>query len=496
MISDKIKNSFVLIVSYLFILLFVYAAVSKLLDYENFKVQLGQSPLLSVYALWLAPSVLVFEFLFAILLLFHASRYMGLLGSYIIMVLFSVYIYLILNFSTFVPCSCGGVLEKMTWSEHLLFNICFTILALIALFLMRSTKVTLIAIIAGGLLNGFVLYGLFLTSENTLKYDNPFIRRFSDLVVKDKEINLEHNSYYWAGSSLSTLYLGNYTSPLMLTKIDTALQKATSIHFTLDQSDFPFTTIQVQADSINYYLYDGSIPCFFRGKIKDKKLSLVGIGTSHFSTGTLCDSSRLLIRSHNAKGENSIGITSYQAPFSSYFHPTLLEKQLDGNFDTDGMLLYDIKLKKGVYVYRYRNQYIVFDPTLENVSKGNTIDTISRAQLKVLYNPVANEKKLAGTPLVVNYNSSVYNGLLFVQSGLVGRFEDSKMWQQASVIDVYNIRNQSYIASFYVYHIDRKKLSRFFIQHNYLYAFIGTKLTRYKLTPMITSYYLQPLTQR
>lgn len=116
--------------------------------------------------------------------------------------------------------------------------------------------------------------------------------------------------------------------------------------------------------------------------------------------------------------------------------------------------------------------------------------------MKVLYNPVANEKKLAGTPLVVNYNSSVYNGLLFVQSGLVGRFEDSKMWQQASVIDVYNIRNQSYIASFYVYHIDRKKLSRFFIQHNYLYAFIGTKLTRYKLTPMITSYYLQPLTQR
>ena len=139
---------------------------------------------------------------------------------------------------------------------------------------------------------------------------------------------------------------------------------------------------------------------------------------------------------------------------------------------------------------------MVFDPTLENVAKGHTIDTISQAQLKVVYNDSKSEKKLAGTPLVVNHNSSVYNGLLFVQSGLVGRLEDRKMWQQASVIDVYNIRNQTYIASFYVYHIDRKKLSRFFVQDHHFYAFIGPKLVRYTLTDMITSHFLEPTTYR
>jgi hypothetical protein len=32
------------------IILFTYAAISKLIDFENFQTQLGQSPLLSAYA--------------------------------------------------------------------------------------------------------------------------------------------------------------------------------------------------------------------------------------------------------------------------------------------------------------------------------------------------------------------------------------------------------------------------------------------------------------
>lgn len=38
------------LVCYLFIILFIYTAVSKLIDFENFQIQLTQSPLLSVYA--------------------------------------------------------------------------------------------------------------------------------------------------------------------------------------------------------------------------------------------------------------------------------------------------------------------------------------------------------------------------------------------------------------------------------------------------------------
>src|SRR5690554_7268755 len=106
----------------LFILLFVYAAVSKLIDFENFQIQISQSPLLSVFATPIAYGVVIGELLIAFMLCFTRSRLTGLYLFLGFMTAFTVYIYLILNYSPFVPCSCGGVLEKMGWWEHLWFN--------------------------------------------------------------------------------------------------------------------------------------------------------------------------------------------------------------------------------------------------------------------------------------------------------------------------------------------------------------------------------------
>ncbi|MEJ0031509.1 MAG: MauE/DoxX family redox-associated membrane protein [Bacteroidota bacterium] len=41
------------------------------------------------------------------------------------MVMFTAYIVVITRFSEYTPCSCGGVLEKMSWDQHLVFNIGF-----------------------------------------------------------------------------------------------------------------------------------------------------------------------------------------------------------------------------------------------------------------------------------------------------------------------------------------------------------------------------------
>ena len=47
--------------SFFFILLFIYAAASKMLDFENFQVQLAQSPLLSAYAGFISYGVIGIE---------------------------------------------------------------------------------------------------------------------------------------------------------------------------------------------------------------------------------------------------------------------------------------------------------------------------------------------------------------------------------------------------------------------------------------------------
>src|SRR5690606_36490180 len=110
------------VVIYLFIILFVYAAVSKLTDFENFQVQVAQSPLLSAFATPIAYGVVLGELAIALMLCFEKSRTLGLYLFLGFMTAFTIYIFLILNYSPFVPCSCGGVLEKMRWWEHLWFN--------------------------------------------------------------------------------------------------------------------------------------------------------------------------------------------------------------------------------------------------------------------------------------------------------------------------------------------------------------------------------------
>jgi uncharacterized membrane protein YphA (DoxX/SURF4 family) len=128
-------ETWLFIVTQLFFLLFLYAAANKLLDFEKFKVQLGQSPILTDYAgiiAWVIPGI---EILISILLVFQRTLMLGLFASLSLMIMFTSYILVILNFAERVPCSCGGILEKMGWTEHLIFNIAFVLIAIVGIIL-------------------------------------------------------------------------------------------------------------------------------------------------------------------------------------------------------------------------------------------------------------------------------------------------------------------------------------------------------------------------
>lgn len=122
----------------LFILLFMYAAMSKLIDYERFRIQLGESPMLTAFArplAWIVPAV---EIVIAILLAIPKLRLSGLYASFTLMVMFSVYIIVLTGYTEYVPCSCGGVLQDMTWNQHLIFNIVFVILGAIGIMIYKD----------------------------------------------------------------------------------------------------------------------------------------------------------------------------------------------------------------------------------------------------------------------------------------------------------------------------------------------------------------------
>ena len=133
----KKKTIFVDIICVLFILLFIYAATSKLFDYDNFKAQLGRSPLIARFWnwIWIVPTV---EIIIAFLLAFPKTKIIGLYASFSLMTMFTAYIFTILQFSEFIPCSCGGVLSKMSWTMHLWFNVAFILLSLTGIILQSN----------------------------------------------------------------------------------------------------------------------------------------------------------------------------------------------------------------------------------------------------------------------------------------------------------------------------------------------------------------------
>lgn len=117
------RNPIVLSISSLLVLLFAYAAFSKLGNYDTFVFQLRRSPFITAYAPVTAWSLPAGELLTALALIVPATRLLGLFASVFLMALFTAYVFTMIHFSYYVPCSCGGILSDMGWNTHLIFNV-------------------------------------------------------------------------------------------------------------------------------------------------------------------------------------------------------------------------------------------------------------------------------------------------------------------------------------------------------------------------------------
>jgi hypothetical protein len=119
----------------LLILLFIYTATSKLLDFSNFRHVLSRSPLIGNKApvvAWILPLT---EILISMILIPPRTRPIGLWCSFALMVTFTAYVAWMLVFVPQLPCSCGGVIKYMTWKQHLLFNIAYSLIAFFGIWL-------------------------------------------------------------------------------------------------------------------------------------------------------------------------------------------------------------------------------------------------------------------------------------------------------------------------------------------------------------------------
>jgi uncharacterized membrane protein YphA (DoxX/SURF4 family) len=125
----------VYVISFAFIFLWIYAASSKIIEYDEFVSQIGQSPLVTDYREALAWAVPAIEICIALMLMTDTFRVAGLHASFSLMLLFTGYVAIIMTAYEDIPCSCGGILSQMGWKQHLIFNIGATLLALVGVLL-------------------------------------------------------------------------------------------------------------------------------------------------------------------------------------------------------------------------------------------------------------------------------------------------------------------------------------------------------------------------
>lgn len=135
--SDKAKDRIVFGICLICMSLFLYTACSKILDHARFLSGLSRVELIGKFAgdiAWLVPSA---EIIIAVLLLIPKTYKWGLYAFTALMILFTCYILAMLIWATNLPCHCGGAIEKLSWTQHVWFNLAFIALSIFTLRLIK-----------------------------------------------------------------------------------------------------------------------------------------------------------------------------------------------------------------------------------------------------------------------------------------------------------------------------------------------------------------------
>ncbi|KIA88504.1 MauE/DoxX family redox-associated membrane protein [Kaistella jeonii] len=487
----------VTVVAYFFVVLFVYAAASKIFDFENFQVQLAQSPLLSAYAGFISYAVIILELGIAGILLFPKTRKVGLNASFGLMVAFTVYIYLILNHSDFVPCSCGGILEKMDWTQHLVFNIACVLLAITAIVFIEKERAihfrrtaamsSLILVVSGG---GMV--ALFLSSEHMMKKENNFTRRFPHHpILEDQSFDLKVNSYYFVGSHGNDVYLGNPSAPFRILKIDGPFLKTDTIDL-VPSTEHHFQNLRYQVQNDYLYAYDGSVPVIYASHLDSLKYPLREISSkdAFFDQLVPVSPTQFMMRVEDKPSQKTaLATLTLGKPHQVRINSSVLTEKADGGFDADGQLLYDAELGDCFYLFYYRNQILKINNSLKLVGRMKTIDTVTTAHLKIKI-LTDGRKKMIAPPLLVNRNMTIHQGLIFNESNLVGKHESQEMWKKNTVVDVYTTTPAGYWGSIYVQNRGKNKMSQMLVTDTYFYMMSGNEIIRYRCAQTLTDHFM------
>lgn len=124
----------------LLILLFAYTAFSKLIEFAKFRNVLNRAPLIANYAMFFAALIPATELVIVLLLVMPRTKKAGLNAATGLLIAFTVYLVFMVLTAPHLPCSCGGVIQKLSWKQHIVFNLFFIGLGITGIYFQQKTN--------------------------------------------------------------------------------------------------------------------------------------------------------------------------------------------------------------------------------------------------------------------------------------------------------------------------------------------------------------------
>jgi hypothetical protein len=137
-LTNKSKERLINWICLICVFLFVYTAYSKLMDHDRFLKGLTRVHPISGFAVYLSWFVPIAEITVSTLLIIPKTIRFGLYSFTALMIIFTSYIISMLLWAEKLPCHCGGVIEKLSWVQHVWFNLAFIAIAIFALWLSKT----------------------------------------------------------------------------------------------------------------------------------------------------------------------------------------------------------------------------------------------------------------------------------------------------------------------------------------------------------------------
>jgi len=139
--NEQVKETVVICVRFICMGLFLYTAYAKIIDHDRFLTGLLKVHIINGFAVCISYAVPIIEIIVALLLLIPRTANWGLFLFTAVMFVFTIYITSALILEKHLPCNCGGAIEKLSWLQHIWFNLAFISIAIFASWLNKSKKV-------------------------------------------------------------------------------------------------------------------------------------------------------------------------------------------------------------------------------------------------------------------------------------------------------------------------------------------------------------------